>query len=334
MPIVTTGSNTTGQNGLIAIDKVGNKIRFYDPETIELMVALDGPEPCVHELAVSPDHALAYVPLYGAGVYGNNQHPNNKIVVVDLAARKIVDMIELGAFVAPHGMVATSEHTLWVVCDIPGKLLAVNTADRRVDAAYDCPAKGPHILCANASGSHLFISAKEGEVAVFDTRERCFVGSIGIGRPGVTIGNGSGSEGIAPTPDDRHIIAIDNDRGDLHVIEINTRRESQRVAMSRQPLTNPKRSRLGKLMFSPQGRHLVVTGYTGGNAWVIDPTDLARQIHVPVAKGPMGMAFPADGASVIVSSHDSGLLTRVELATGRPTAAYDGGSGIEVLAFF
>ena len=46
------------------------------------------------------------------------------------------------------------------------------------------------------------------------------------------------------------------------------------------------------------------------------------------------MAFPPDGKSVVVASHDSGLLTRIDLTEPRAVAAYDGGSGIEVLAWY
>jgi hypothetical protein len=35
-----------------------------------------------------------------------------------------------------------------------------------------------------------------------------------------------------------------------------------------------------------------------------------------------------------VSSHDSGLLTRIDLVSRRAVAAFDGGAGIEVLAFY
>jgi DNA-binding beta-propeller fold protein YncE len=87
-------------------------------------------------------------------------------------------------------------------------------------------------------------------------------------------------------------------------------------------------------MFSPDGRYLVVTAYASALAWVIDASDLRRQTLVPVAKGPQGMAFPPDGKSVLVASHDSALLTRIDLAEPRATAAYDGGSGIEVLAWY
>ena len=100
------------------------------------------------------------------------------------------------------------------------------------------------------------------------------------------------------------------------------------------PPSNPKRSRLAKLMFSPDGRYLVATCYATALAWVIDAGDLRRQTAVPVAKGPQGMAFPPDGQSVVVASHDSVLLTRIDLAEPHAVAAYDGGSGIEVLAYY
>ena len=48
----------------------------------------------------------------------------------------------------------------------------------------------------------------------------------------------------------------------------------------------------------------------------------------------MGMTFTPDSASVIVSSHDSGILTRIDLATETAAAAFDGGTGIEVLALY
>jgi DNA-binding beta-propeller fold protein YncE len=334
MTIVSTGSNTTGTRGLVAVDKVGNKIRFYHPETLKEEIVLDGPEPCVHELAVDPEHQWAYVPLYGDGIYGNNKNPNNKLLVLDLAARKIADVVPLGEHVAPHGMIATGSGKLWVVCDIPRKLLLVDPARRAIEAVYDCPSKGPHILISNADASRLYISAKEGDVAVFDTTARKFIAAVSVRKPGVESGNGSGSEGITPTPDGRHFVAIDNDRGDLHVIDAATHREFDRVPMTMQAFTNIKRSRLGKLMFSPDGRHLVVTAYTSGNVWLLDATDYRRQTLVPVAKGPMGVAFPPDGKSAIVTSHDSGILTRIDLASRRAVASYDGGAGIEVLTFY
>lgn len=335
MHLPTTGSNTTGTHGLVAVDKVGNKIRFFDPVTLQQTKVFDGPEPCVHELAIAHDHKRAYVPLYGDGIYGGNKNANNKVLVLDLERQEIADLITLGPdHRAPHGMVTTSAGKLWLVCDIPRKLLLLDPASHTVEATYDVPVIGPHILCSNADGSRLYLSAKEGDITVFDTAARNFIANIPVRAPGVETGNGSGTEGITPTPDGKRIVAIDNDRGDLRVIDAATNLEIDRVPMQHQALSNPKRSRLGKLTFSPDGRHLVVTAYTSGNCWLIDAADYRRQTLVPVAKGPMGMAFPPDGKSVIVTSHDSGILTRIDLAEKRALAAYDGGSGIEVLTYY
>jgi YVTN family beta-propeller protein len=155
-----------------------------------------------------------------------------------------------------------------------------------------------------------------------------------MGAPGVTRGNGSGSEGLMPTPDGRRLLVVDNDRGDIRVIDTAADREIDRVPLAMNALSNVKRSRLAKLMFSPDGEHLVVTHYATGLAWVIDAADYRCQAVVAVAKGPQGIAFPPDSATALVSSHDSGLLTRIDLKSKRPLAAYDGGAGIEVLAYY
>jgi DNA-binding beta-propeller fold protein YncE len=328
------GSNVTGTDGLIAVDKVGNKIRFYDPRRLTEIKAFDAPEPAAHELAIAHDHKTAFVPLYGDGIYGNNKKPNNKILVIDLVRQQLADVIALGEFVAPHGMVATRAGKLWVVCDIPNKLLLIDPPTRAVEAVYDCPAKGPHIVVLTPDEKKLYVSSKEGDLAAFDLASRRFVAAVPLRAPGVISGNGSGGEGLTPTPAGDRLVVIDNDRSDLRVVDVATDREVDRVTLIHNALSNVKRSRLAKLMFSPDGKHLVVTAYASGLAWLIDAADLRMQTLIPVAKGPQGMAFAADGRTALISSHDSGLLTQIDLSDGRPIAAHDGGVGIEVLAYY
>jgi DNA-binding beta-propeller fold protein YncE len=328
------GSNITGTTGVIAVDKVGNHIRFYDPESLREIKSFAAPGPAAHELAISHDRRLAYVPLYGDGIYGSNKNPNNKVLIIDLAAQALADIIELGELTAPHGLVATSDGKLWVVADIPNKLLVVDPARREIEAAYDCPSKGAHQMALLPDESKVYVSCKEGDLAVLDRGRRTWTASVPLRAPGVMSGNGSGSEGVMPTPAGDRLVVIDNANNDLRVIDTRADTEVDRVPLASSPPTNPKRSRLAKLMFSPDGRYLVATSYASGLAWVIDATDLRRQTPVPVAKGPQGMAFPPDGKSVVVASHDSGLLTRIDLAEPRAVAAYDGGSGIEVLAWY
>jgi DNA-binding beta-propeller fold protein YncE len=321
-------------HGLIAVDKVANKVRFYDPDTIREIKVLDSPEPCVHELALSCDKTLAFIPLYGDGIYGANKKPNNKILVIDLGQQKICDLIDLGTFVAPHGMVATRDEKLWVVCDIPNKLLCIDPKKRRVEEIYDAPAKGAHLVEKLPDESKLYISAKEGDVAAFDLTRRAFTAAIPVRGAGIMSGNGSGSEGLAPTPDGTKLLVIDNEKTAIRVIGTKADRETARVQLEPFVYSNVKRSRLAKLAFSRDGAHVVATSYASALAWVMPADDLGAQTMLPLAKGPMGIVFPADNRSALVSSHDSGLLTRIDLYDRRVTAAYDGGAGIEVMAFY
>jgi len=314
---------------LIAIDKAANKIRFYDPVTLALNVSLDSPGKTVHELAIAPDKRTAAIPLYGDGIYGANPDPNNKVLVLDLPTHSLTKVIDLGACRAPHGLAITPQSQLWVLCDQSQVLAQVDLATGRVLATYETPGKGPHVLAVTADSERIFISEKEGPLAVFNTHSHTFEPSIDLGgKPG------TGSEGLAISPDQTRLVTVDNDLGKLHVIDLGSRREIAQVPLLSAPPTNPRRSRLMKLAFSPDGRHLVVTGYAGGLAWIIDGQNLHRQVPVPLAKGPQAIAFTPDGLSVLISSHDDGLITRINLKSRRPDMAVDGGGGIEVLAFY
>jgi len=328
------GHNITGDKGLIAIDKVGNKVRFYDPRTIKELKVLDSPEKTVHELTFSSDRKYAFAPLYGDGIYGSNKDPNNKILIIDLESQTLGEIIDLGDCLAPHGMVATREGKLWVVSDLVNKLLLIDPAAKRVEKAYDIPAKGSHFVVSLPDESKLYISNKESEVAVFDIGQHSFVAAIPVGHPGILTGNGSGSEGLTPTPDGKRLLVIDNHRSDIRVIDTTNDREIDRVPLVMHPMTNIKRSRLCKLMFSPDGRSLVAVSYASGLAWIIDASDYRRQVPVAVAKGPFGIAFAPDSQTALIASHDSGLITQINLQTKVAINAYDGGNGIECLAYY
>lgn len=328
------GHNTTGGTGLIAIDKVGNKVRFYDPRTLDEIGVLAPPEKTVHELTLSQDRRYAFSPLYGDGIYGNNKAPNNKILAIDLERRDIAGTIDLGPYLAPHGMVATADGRLWVVSDLTQTLLLVDPGEARIEETYDVPGKGAHLLVLLPDESKLYVSNKEAGVAVFDIKARKFVATVPVGNPDIAAGNGSGSEGITPAPDGSRILVVDNDRSDIRVIDTASDREVDRVALAMHPPTNPRRTRVAKLMFSPDGRWLVVASYATGLAWVIDASDLRRQRPVAVPKGPFGIAFAEDGRTVLVSSHDNGMIVRIDLEAAQVTAAYPGGDGIECLACY
>ncbi len=320
--------------GLIAVDKVANRIRFYDPVSVSEIAHLDGPSPTVHELALDPLQPVAYVPLYGDGIYGANRNPNNKVLVVDLLSRSVAAVIDLGGHRAPHGLVATRDGSLWVVCDLDNTLLRIDLASRQVVDSYVVPGVGAHQLLLQSDELRLYVSNKQSAPQVFDLRQRRFIASLDVTAQAPGTGNGSGTEGMALSRDGRRLFIADNGQGAIHVFDTVSLKPEKTVPLRDLAPTNIKRTRLIKLQVSQDGRWLLATAYASGQVWIIDSQNMARQRQIAVAKGPQGVAFAADGRTVLVASHDSGLLTRLELASGRVVQAYEGGEGIESLAFY
>jgi len=320
--------------GIIAVDKVGNTIRFLDPVTLKETGKLAPPGKSVHELSVAPDGKRAFIPLYGEGIYGSNKEPNNKILVIDLAKQEIAQIIDLGMYVAPHGLAATRDGKVWITCDQQNVLLLVDPAKNAVEAAYPVPGRGAHFVVLTPDETKLYISNKEGPVAVFDLKARTFKTGPHFGKPGVTAGAGAGTEGLAMSPDGRRLVIADNDTSSIHLIDTATDKAVDAAPLANAPLQSSRKTRLIRLRYSPDGRTIVATTYAGAETWIIDAANIRRQMMTPVAKGPQGVAFDPDGKSVVVSSHDSGLLTRIDLKTGKPIATADGGDGIEVLSYY
>ena len=70
--------------GMIAVDKIGCKILFLNPQTYETETVLDGFQRTVHELLVVPETGRAYVPIFGDGIHGRNPNPGHQLWVIDL----------------------------------------------------------------------------------------------------------------------------------------------------------------------------------------------------------------------------------------------------------
>ena len=64
-------NDPTGSQGLMMIDKLGRHIRFFDPVTLTEITSFEVAT-APHDFAITPDHKIAYVPIYGDGIYGRN----------------------------------------------------------------------------------------------------------------------------------------------------------------------------------------------------------------------------------------------------------------------
>src|ERR1700759_456138 len=179
----------TGDNGLIAVDKIGNQILFLDPRTYATTLTLDAFAPRVHELAISPDHRTAYVPIYGDGIHGKNPHPGHLIAVFDLVARRHAGDFSTYPYLAPHGLRWGPQGQLYCVCENSGVLLEMDAASGAIEHVIGVESNKAHSLEVLPDGSKLYTENEEDTFAsVVDLSARRLIkriptpnGTAGIG---------------------------------------------------------------------------------------------------------------------------------------------------------
>jgi DNA-binding beta-propeller fold protein YncE len=311
-------NNPTGSTGLVAIDKRGSHALFLDPVSYEILgdLALTARP---HEIAISPDHKLAYVSIYGLGVYGNNAQPGNTIVVLDLAARQQVGEIDLSPYVAPHGLMLGPDGLLFASCDASGVVAVIDCEQGEIVGTIDAESTGAHMIAMLPDGSKLYSENEEDTfVGVMDPI--CHRMMTKIPLPG-------GAAGISSTADGKQVLVVTLDEPGLAVVDAATDTLTRRVRLADSTIAAQR------VRCSPNGRFVVVTNNDESLVTVLS-ADLDRQTTFVVSKAPMGVAFHPDGQTALVGNHGAGRITVVDLEAAAPVREFEAGVGVETLAFY
>jgi DNA-binding beta-propeller fold protein YncE len=313
-------NNPTGTSGLVLIDKVGRHVRFFDPKTwIEISNLEVGVNP--HDIALSPDHKTAYIPIYGAGIYGRNPNPEHSIAVIDLVSRTVSGTIDLSPYVAPHGIQIDSAGTLYVTCDASRKLLIIDPKTRTIKDAIDTEGTGHWVaVLPNASKAYVVNKSDRPFITVIDLKARKVAGHIPVP---------NGTEGIAASPDGKRIMALDYKDPVLHIIDPAT-------DMIVDHLTLQGNERAGsRVRFSPDGSKVVTDSGSQQIVNIMTMADLhGKQLVVPVGKSPMGFGFAPDNRTLIVGNHGDGSVSVIDMQDGRELKRFEAGKGIETMTWF
>lgn len=313
-------NNPTGSQGLIMIDKLGGHVRFFDPQNfteVSNLTIVGTP----HELAISPDHKLAYVPDYGDGVYGRNPKPGHSIAVIDLATRKLVDTIDVGPHQAPHGLQVDANGLLYASCDLSRKLLVIDPKKRSVLAAIDTDGTG-HWSAVLPDGSKAYVANKNDRrfVSVIDLKSRTMIGSVEMP---------NGTQGITVSPDGKQVLAIDLTDPSIAVIDTATDKVTAHITIA-----GATRG-LWRARYSPDGKRLLVSSSAENTVHVLDAANPGGPQHtIKTGRTPFGIAFAPDSRTALIGNHGDGSVDVLDLQTLRLVRNFKAGTGIEALSYF
>jgi YVTN family beta-propeller protein len=320
MAASSTLNYPTGTQGLLLIDKLGAHIRFFNPGTFKELSNFEVPAN-PHDFVLSADHKIAYVPIYGDGVYGSNPHPAHEIQIVDLVTRKPAGTIDVSPYLAPHGIQIDPAGMLYVACDLSRKLLVIDPKTRSIKDAIDTEGTG-HWIAMLPNASKIYVANKDDRpfISVIDLKTRKMVDKVPAP---------NGTQGIAASPDGKRVVAMDGGEPVLIVIDPATDTVVDRITL--------KENRKGayKVQYSPDGKKLLTMSLSGPYVNIFDAANLrGEQKVLTVGKDPMGFAFSPDGKTALVANHGDGSVSVINLKEARVIANFHAGTGIETLTYY
>jgi len=313
------GSLRQRVNNIILTAKNDERVEFYDGATHARLAALDMPAP-VHELALTPERA--YGTVYGGGVFGKNKDPDHRVVVIDLAAREIDGFIDVGAYLAPHGLMFSADGLLWVTAELNNAILGIDVIRRKVLAAIDIGGAA-HWLTLSPDGKRAYASHKQMPcLGIIDLLNRRVAGQVNIPNR---------CEGVALSKDGARLYVASHAAPELNVIDT---RSDKLIESIRIEGGGADRTQLRRVRISPDERWLLFSSHLDGNVAIFSLPDLEQTALVKVGKAPMGFGFPAAADRALVCNHDDGVVSMLDLAAGTVTASFTTGNGCEFVEYY
>jgi DNA-binding beta-propeller fold protein YncE len=303
--------------GMIAVDKIGCKILFLNPQTYETETRLEGFQRTVHELLVIPETGMAYVPIYGDGIHGRNPNPGHTLHVIDLIKREVAHSIDLSPFRAPHTVRLAADGMVYITCENSAVVVAIDPKTNQMAYAIDSGSTNGHRLAIAPDGQRLYTDNEEdASVSVIDLPNRKLLGQIKTPQA---------LAGIAVSNDGKTVIAVSDEKPVIFVIDTAAGKVVREVALE----GAEKPAQIAR--YSPDGKLLVVSNLNSNMLHIIDAS-FGAQTAIPVGNQPMDFAFRGD--ELFVGCQGDGSMHVIDIPGRRVKQSFQAGTGCESVGFF
>jgi DNA-binding beta-propeller fold protein YncE len=307
---------TTAVRGMIAVDKIGCKVLFLNPQTYAIETALDGFQRTVHELLVIPEMGRAFVPIFGDGIHGRNPNPGHVLHVFDLLNRNLTATIDLRPHIAPHTLRLGPDGLVYITCENSAVVAIVDPKTNTVIGAIESGSTNGHRLCIPNDGKRLYTDNEEdATVSVIDLSARKLLGKIGTPEK---------LAGIAVSGDGKTVVAVSDDSPVVFLIDT----ASEKITTL--PLEGvPKAAQIAR--YSADDKTLVVSSLNSNMLSLIDVAS-GRQAAIAVGSQPMDFAFRGD--EIYVGCQGDGSMHVIDVPNRRHKTSFPCGTGCESVGFF
>jgi DNA-binding beta-propeller fold protein YncE len=321
----------TSSSALLVLEKSDNMLAIVDPVSLQIVARVPaGPDP--HEIVASADGKLAYV-----SNYGGNDSTLNTISVIDLAARKALLPINLGALRSTHGL-AFAGGKLYFTAETNKIIGRYDPVTQSVDWVLGTGQDRTHMVVVSESLDRIITSNVASATISIVELVPAPMGGFGpppgnppgnpsaassatsVGGPPfggsrktwriTNIAAGRGVEGFDVTPDSKEIWAANAQDGTITIIDLASKKVVDTVPI---PVRGANR-----LKFTPDGKRALVSGLTGGatnNLLVLDTVNRKEVKKFDFGGGAAGILIAPDGSRAYVAVSGKDKVTVLDLHT-------------------
>lgn len=263
---------------LLVLNKSDASLIFVDlasGNTLATIATGDGP----HEIELSSDGSLAFVTNYGTKTVGNS------LSVIDVAARKERERVDLEHLTRPHGLSFAQGHA-YFSAEGAQRIGRYDPAANKVDWTFETGQQGTHMILATRDARMLFTTNMgSNNVSIISQQGGQWQQRL--------VATGEGPEGLDLSPNGRELWVAHSKDGGISIIDV----DAGKAIHSFDAGTR----RSNRLKFTPDGKFVLVSDLTAGELVVIDSSKRAVIKRVPVGRIPTGILVAPDGTHAFVA---------------------------------
>ena len=316
--LLFAGASSVAQNPspmLLVLEKDDKSLALVDPVSLKVMARIPaGEDP--HEIVASADCRFAYISNYGA--FRNPQHTFS---VVDLAARKALPPVDLGALLAPHGLSMVNGN-VYFTAEGSKAIGRYNPASRQIDWILGLGQNRTHMLVVAKDESRIFTSnVNSDSISILDRNKS----GDASGWIQSTIPVGKSPEGFDASPDGREVGAANSDDGTASIIDLASRKVVQTIDFHTK-MAN-------RLEFTPDGKLVLISDLRTGDLVVVDVAARKELKRINLGRGVAGVLIVPDGSRAYAAVSPDNKVCVVDLKTFTVVGSIATGNGPDGMAW-
>lgn len=316
-PISSRSESMNTHSALLVANKAEHTLGIVDAEAGHQIAVVPEQGITGHEVAASPDGKLAYVPIYGNSGVGKPGTDGRNMVVIDIAAQKIVGDLDFGRGVRPHCAVfGPKDGLLYVTTELDSTITVIDSHTLKIIGTIPTGQPQSHMLAISPDGERGYTAnVGPGTVSVLDMKARKNVAVIPV----------SGQvQRIAVSVDGRMVFTSDHTKSQLAVIDTSSNKVKTWV-----PLLAPGYGSAP----TPDGHWLVVAMPNANKVAVVDLQAMKGAENIDVPAAPQEVVIRPDGRFAYVSCDASHKVAVIRTADWKVEKLIDAGAGADGLAW-